>query len=148
MGILEKRGQLAAALLAGMGLITILGRGDDTGLARRYSVSGTVTLKGQPLEKGRIDFHPVDRENGRPASGEIQGGSYSLTTAVPGDGALPGQYKVTVTAKEVDNSQVLATVAKYGGGGRQHEIAKAQAAAKNLVPAKYSLADTSDLKAT
>src|SRR5437868_3529045 len=110
MSMLRMRGRLAAALLAGLGLITILGCGDDTGLGQRYPVSGTVTFKGQPLEKGRIDFIPVDSANGRPASGEIVGGSYSLTTAVSGDGAMPGQYKVTVTAKAVDNSQVISTV--------------------------------------
>jgi len=137
-----------AALVTSVVLVSVLGCGDDSGLGKRYPVSGAVRLNGAPLEKGRIDFHPTDPAKGRAASGEIQNGSYRLTTLTTGDGALPGQYKVTVTAMEVDNSKVLETVKKYGGGGRQHEIAKAAAAGKMLVPAKYTLADTSGLTAT
>lgn len=136
------------AIFVGIGLVTVLGCGDDTGIGKRYPVTGTVTFKGQPLETGRIDFHPVDAVNGRPATGEIRDGTYRLTTLTPGDGALPGQYQVTVTAMEVDTTQVEDTMIKQGGGARQHEIAKATQAAKRLVPAKYSLADTSGLTAT
>jgi hypothetical protein len=148
MTTLKMRGARVAAALAGMTLVSILGCGDDSGLGKRYPVSGMVTLKGEPLEKGRIDFQPVDPGSGRPATGTIQAGRYSLTTLVPGDGALPGQYRVTVSAKEVDNTQVVDTITKKGGGGRQHEIAKATQSGKALVPAKYSLADTSGLEAT
>jgi hypothetical protein len=138
----------SAALLAGACLIAILGCADDTGISKRFPVSGTVNFKGQPLEKGRIDFIPVDSAKCRPATGEIQDGYYTLTTLSPGDGAIPGQYKVTVTAKNVDTSKVLATVQQKGGGGRQHEIAKAQSLAKSVIPAKYSLDTTSGLTAT
>ena len=148
MSALSVRRRSVAALLAGMAVITVFGCGDDTGIGKRYPVSGTVKFKGEPVPKGRIDFKPVDPTKGRPATGEIRDGSYSLTTLTPDDGALPGQYKVTVTSKEVDTSQVTKTVMEKGGGGRQYEIAKAAAAAKNLVPAKYSLADTSGLTAT
>jgi hypothetical protein len=71
-----------------------------------------------------------------------------LTTAIDGDGALPGKYKVTIKSQDVDNTQVLETVIKQGGGGRQGDIAKAASKAKNLVPAKYQLTDTSGLEAT
>lgn len=148
MSVLRMRGlQAAAAVLAGMGLFTMLGCGDDTGIGKRYPVSGRVTFKGESLKEGRIVFQPADATNGRSASGEIRDGSYRLTTLNPGDGALPGQYKVTVTAKQVDNTQVLKTVMEKGGGGRQHEIAKANQAGKSLIPNKYSLAETSDLTA-
>jgi hypothetical protein len=138
----------AAAVLAGIGLIPVLGCGDDTGIGKRYPVSGTVKFKGEPLAKGRIDFQPTDPAKARPATGEIRDGEYSLTTLSPDDGALPGQYKVTVTAKEVDNTQVVKTIMEKGGGGRQHEIAKAAQKAKSVVPAKYGLADTSGLTRT
>lgn len=136
-----------ARLLAGVSLISAVGCGDDTGIAKRYSVYGKVQLKGQPLEKGRIDFHPMDAEKCRPATGEIKGGEYTLTTLTSGDGALPGKYKVTITAKEVDNTQVISTVMKKGGGGRQQDIAKAQHVAKSTVPSRYGLAETSGLTA-
>ena len=115
------------------------GCGDDTGLDRRYPVYGKVTYNGKPVEAGRIAFMPVDPEKQRTANGFIKDGNYTLTTAIPDDGALPGDYQVTVTAVEADTSKVVATVTKYGGGGRQHEIAAATKKAKNLVPSKYKL---------
>lgn len=136
-------------VVSGIGLATTAGCGDDTGLGTRYSVSGTVTYNGTPLEKGQITFEPVKSEgSSRAANGVIEKGSYSLTTATPGDGALPGEYKVKIVAKEVDDSKVRETIAQKGGGGRQLEIAKATKAAKNLIPAKYQLTETSQLTAT
>jgi hypothetical protein len=148
MSVFRTRGLQAAAIaLTGVGVIAVLGCGDDTGIGKRYPVSGTVTYKGEPLASGRIEFEPADPAKGRPATGEIHDGSYRLTTLTPDDGALPGDYKVTITAQQVDTSQVVKTIMEKGGGGRQHEIAKAQQGAKNLIPAKYRLADTSGLTA-
>jgi hypothetical protein len=132
--------------LAGLGLVTVLGCGDDTGLARRYPVSGTVTYKGDPVEKGRIDFKPTQAE-GRDASGEIVDGKYSLTTAVSDDSALPGPYKVTVTSVEVDTT-ALKAIAKGGLFHHDKTFAKAVRNAKRLVPSRYQLANTSGLTAT
>jgi hypothetical protein len=101
---------------------------------------------GQPVAKGTIGFVPASG-TGRAASGEIENGKYSLTTAVAGDGALPGSYKVTVIAKDVDTT---ALKAEAKGGQFHHgtpEFVKAAKGAKSLVPSRYSLADTSDLKA-
>lgn len=125
----------------------ILGCGDDSGLDQRYPVSGMVTVKGQPLPSGRIDFLPDDPEKGRPATGEIRDGAYRLTTLNENDGALPGSYKVTVASRQVDTTKVVATIKEKGGGARQHEVAKAQQSAKNLIPPKYLLAETSGLTA-
>src|SRR5262245_21062985 len=97
-------GKLATVLTSGFALVLVIGCGDDTGLAKRFAVSGTVKYKGELVEKGRIDFIPTKPAEGRAASGEIDNGSYSLTTATSGDGALPGSYNVTVTSVEVDTS--------------------------------------------
>jgi hypothetical protein len=124
--------------------LVLVGCGDSTGLGRRYKVSGTVTYKGTPVEKGVVTFQPENPE-GRSATGTIENGSYSLTTAIEGDGALPGKYKVTITSKEADLSGAMAGVP--GGSPKQDDIAKANINAKNLIPAKFSLADTSGLTA-
>jgi len=60
-------------------------------------VSGKVTADGKPLDAGTVTFIATD--NQRPnATGAIQpGGSYSLQTTEPGDGAVVGDYKVAVT---------------------------------------------------
>lgn len=150
MTTLRQAKTLALAVSTAAGLFLVVGCGDDTGLAKRYAVSGTVTYNGEPVEQGQINFIPAkgDDANARPANGTIEKGQYSLTTATPNDGALPGEYKVAVTSKSVDSSKVLETIAKQGGGGRQQDTAKATAKAKNLVPAKYQLGDTSGLTAT
>jgi hypothetical protein len=134
-----------AVALAGVGLLFVLGCGDSTGLAKRYPVSGKITYNGKPVEKGTISFVPT-APDGRSATGEISGGSYSLTTAEPGDGALPGSYKVTVIARDMDTSK-LKEVAKGGQFHHDKEFAKAVSSAKPLVPSKYSLIDTSGLTA-
>jgi len=138
----------AGAALTAVGLVLIAGCGDDTELGKRYPVSGTVTYHDRPVEKGQIQFLPADPQKQRPANGFIENGHYTLTTLTPGDGALPGDYKVTIKAMQIDDSKVNETVAKYGGGGRQEDIAKATAAAKLLVPPKYQLPETSGLKVT
>ena len=135
----------AVFTLAGVGLVMVLGCADNSGLAKRYAVSGTVNYLGKPVEKGAITFTPTQAD-GRTASGTITNGSYSLTTAEPGDGALPGSYKVTVTAKEIDTTE-LKEIAKGGQFHHDAAFAKAVKNAKPLVPAKYSLAETSGLTA-
>jgi hypothetical protein len=136
------------AALTAIGLVLIAGCGDDTGLEKRYPVSGTVTYHDEPLKKGQISFIPVDSKDRRAASGTIVDGRYTLTTATAGDGALPGKYKVAITSMEIDNTKVIETITKHGGGGRQTEIGQAAAKAKNLIPAKYMSSEMSGLEAT
>ena len=62
------------------------------------TVSGNVTLDGQPLTKGSVSFHPV--ADGPVANGTIAGdGSYTVTTGTD-TGLPPGDYKVTVVATD------------------------------------------------
>lgn len=134
-----------AAALGGMSAVLILGCGDSTGLEKRYPVSGTVTYQGKPVEKGSINFIPTQPE-GRAAGGQIEDGDYSLTTAEPGDGALPGTYKVTIIAVEVDDTK-MKEIAKGGQFHHDAAFAKALRTAKKLVPAKYQLPEMSGLTA-
>lgn len=136
-------GRAAVALVVSICLLA-LGCSDGTGLAKRYKVSGTVKYKGEPVKQGSITFSPVDAQNGRPATGTITDGSYYLTTAVDGDGALPGDYRVSIISTEVDLSAASAN-AQAGGSMRQDDVAKANLNAKKLVPAKYGIPDTSGL---
>jgi dipeptidyl aminopeptidase/acylaminoacyl peptidase len=64
-------------------------------LPERFPVSGTITVEGQPLAGGTIVFHPTDPQ-GRRATGVIRDGRYAMTTLNPDDGALPGDYKVSI----------------------------------------------------
>jgi hypothetical protein len=132
------------AVLAALGLVAFSGCGDDTGLSKRYAVSGKVTYKGAPVEKGTISFIPASAE-GRPASGQIENGSYTLTTLSPNDGAIPAKYKVTVMAQEIDTTE-MKEIAKGGQFHHDGAFAKAVKGAKSLVPSKYALAETSGLE--
>jgi hypothetical protein len=137
-----------SALFVGLTLVTAC---SDDGFGRqRYSVHGTVTYKGEKLAKGQIAFLP-EAQGGQPASGPIENGYYSLTTLTPGDGALPGKYKVTVVARDFDVEKVWpAARAKGmppGAALPQDFIAKAHKEAKSKIPTKYNLPTTTDLTA-
>ncbi len=133
------------SLVSSLLLLGAIGCGDGTGLATRYPVKGTVTYNGKPVEKGSIEFVPENNAAGQAATGEIKDGSYYLTTAIDGDGALPGKYKVQISSKEVDLSKAEANIKDKGGSLHQEDVAAANRNAKNLIPSKYSLAETSGL---
>jgi hypothetical protein len=140
------RRSVIAGLVAAV-LLFVSGCGDDDGLGQRYRVTGTVTFNGKPLEQGRINFQATTPE-GRSAAGDIQEGVYRLTTQTPGDGALPGKYRVSISAKEVDLSKVEARSKKQGGTlPSKKDLGKAFQTARRLVPAKYESPGTSGLEA-
>lgn len=59
-------------------------------------VTGKVTLDGDPVEGATVTFVP-DIPKGHTAVGRTnRGGAYTLMTMEPGDGALPGSYRITV----------------------------------------------------
>jgi hypothetical protein len=71
------------------------------------AVQGVVQHDGVPLTKGgTVLFLSVDHH--RQARGQIQDdGSYALKTLKPGDGATPGNYRVTVvTDLEIRGKEV------------------------------------------
>jgi len=149
--LLSKRWQPASVALSISALVVVLGCGDESGLSTRYKVNGKVTLKGAPISKGTINFVPSKPPvpEGRAASGEIKDGSYSLSTAGKEDGALPGEYTVTIVSLDLDMSSA-ASSKEEGGMVHQGDPAyqKATKSAKSLVPTKYNIAETSGLKAT
>lgn len=63
-------------------------------------VKGKVTLDGKPLPNSTVKFIP-SAEGGREATGVTdENGAFQLETFSSGDGALPGNYKVTVQYQE------------------------------------------------
>ena len=133
-----------------VGLTLVAGCSDDGFGRQRYSVHGTVTYKGEKLAKGQIAFVP-EAQGGQAASGPIENGYYSLSTLTPGDGALPGKYKVIVDAKDVDRERVRSAARAKGlppgAALPQPLIAKANKEAKSKIPTKYNLPTTTDLTA-
>jgi hypothetical protein len=124
--------------------------GDDSGLGRRYKVTGQVTYNGVAVPQGTVNFIPTKPAppEGRAASGVIKDGYYSMSTTGGGDGALPGEYNVAIIAVETDMTSAVAK----GPLPKIHEgdaaYLKAVKNAKKLIPDKYGVSETSGLKAT
>jgi hypothetical protein len=132
-----------AEVIAAVILGNVSGCSSDDGIGTRYPVNGKVTLKGEPVAKGTVTFTPTDQGGGRTATGDLQSdGSYTLTTATPRDGALPGKYRIAISAVEIDRS---VTKNKTGGMYRVDLLAKAPR--KVLVPLKYGDPNASGLTA-
>jgi len=70
-------------LLAGCGPANPLGR---------KPLSGSITLDGKPLERGAIEFHPLE-EGGVQSGALINAGRYSIPAH---QGATPGKYRVVI----------------------------------------------------
>ena len=105
-----------------------------SGEPRPVPVSGTVEYNGQPLTQGNVAFVPVVATEGHAARGSIgPDGSFELTTFESGDGALPGDYKVTVFAND---------------GMRDVPGSALQAVGPSLIPERYNKAGTTDLLQT
>lgn len=129
-------------------LLMVIGCGDGHGLV---PVAGQVTLDGQPVTQGRIDFFPT---SGRPSSGQLDAeGRYTLKTFEPGDGAKPGSYVVTVTSRQVSGGasepEYNSMEAELAGDVANPEDLKRKRAeplkVKWLVPQKYSNRTSSGL---
>lgn len=81
-----------------VGLLVCLLFGCGAAGSKTAIVKGTVTFKGKPVPNGTVTFVPA---SGHHATGEIRpDGSYTLTSFRPGDGAVPGTYKVIVVAMQ------------------------------------------------
>jgi hypothetical protein len=94
------------------------------------SLSGTVTLDGNPIGPGFLVFAPVSGDT-NPANGAIQtDGRYELKTANTA-GLHPGKYKVSVTV--LDQPDVPP-------GERSFVVAKSR------IPEKYNDINTSGLE--
>jgi len=142
--------QPVAIALSVSATVVVLGCGsDESGLGRRYKVTGKITYKGAPVPHGTVSFLPTKPPppEGRAAQGEITDGYYTLSTSGNNDGALPGDYNVAVIAVDLDLSKALAAnQGKPRLGNAAHQEALKEA--KKLIPTKYGLGETSGLKAT
>ena len=104
------------ALCGGLRL-GLAGCGEDPGVTDRPAtvpVSGVVTLGGNPVEGATVTFHagvpaPGQTAQGNSAVGQTDAeGRFQLKTFEANDGAVPGEYVVTISKYE----------AAASGGGR------------------------------
>lgn len=108
-------------------LVALLGCGPKR--PKTTPVSGTVTFKQQPLKGAAVWF--IAKAKGRPAMGMTdENGQYRLKTFEPNDGAVPGEYAVSVAPP-------ASKAAKPGA-----------AKSAGAFPAKYRSSETSGLHTT
>lgn len=137
--------------------LTMLAGCGTSDAPKTFKVSGTVTLEGKPVDGAIVTF--VSSENKKNAVGSTNAkGEFKLSTFGPGDGALPGSYKVTIS-KTDEAAAPPATTPPPGviAGGEISESyvppantagGKKGSGPKNLLPAKYANEQTSGLVAT
>jgi hypothetical protein len=101
------------------------GCGSDAGEEPTVRVSGTLNVDGKPVSKGTVHFHPA---KGRPATGIVQDGKFTLSTYKDGDGVIPGKNRVAV--------EVVEEVPMKDG----------DTTAKSLIPVKFMNPDKSGLQ--
>jgi hypothetical protein len=142
----------ALTAVVGVGLSAFVGCGGDD-LPKRYPVYGTVTYKGKPVESGTITFTPDDLHKGRSAGGTIKDGYYSLASLETDDGAMAGNYKVTVVAQKMITDgldpklKMMYEKAHATGGVPIPAQVKKKITVEDLVPKKYADPATSGLQA-
>jgi hypothetical protein len=134
---------LAAAITLGLVVMT----GCGTNAPKRegphtYPVSGTVTQGGTSVTGATVRFEPADGSKGATGRTDDQG-EYTLSTFAAGDGALVGDYRVSIVkmAGEGGAQAVSEDDPNYTGTEEEVEM-------KNVLPEKYSNVETSGLTAT
>ncbi len=129
---------LCSGLLALM-VLTLIGCGGsvDVNRPKRSPVSGVVTYKQQPVEGATVIFIPVGSTPGAAARTDASG-RFQLQTFDPNDGAVPGDYRVTVQKVEITTTGTAKTDDEELPPGEQ----------RSLIPEKYGVANLSGLTAT
>ncbi len=122
------RHRIWLAILALQSSIAWVGCGDRDGLPRR-AVAGSVTLDGQPLDGGRIEFQPVGLE-GTATGAAIERGLYRIGRD---QGPTPGRYRVNISAPVPTGPSSEPEDANPGRG---------QPGATERIPARYNAAST------
>jgi hypothetical protein len=110
---------LALAVLATLTFTLGCSKGGDG----RQAVSGTIKLKGEPIEIGTINFTAKDITVGSSSGALISQGAYSIPAE---QGLLPGVYIVRISAGKQTAAAVEAAPGEPGP------------LAEELVPAEYN----------
>lgn len=123
-------------------LLVVLCGGCDQSRPKLVKVQGNVTVGGKPVASGFVTFEPLDGgvvTTGRSSTGTLDAnGFYRLSTFTAADGAPPGEYLVSVEGALDGASSPTTSI---------DPNAPAAPLGNKGVPAKYSSAKTSGLKA-
>src|SRR6266849_1144283 len=122
------QGLVGALILAGLGCGS---------KGKPVKFDGLITYDDEPLGGATVQFSPIDVTRGQPAVGVTDSkGIFRLTTYAPEDGALPGEYKVTVSKLKGDKSSDTVTPPKNKMEGMQLYMQKGKEMAQEKYNAK------------
>ena len=105
--------------LAGCVCLALFTAGCGRSAVKTARLAGSVTLDGQPLKEGRLQFMPMDQDAAGPATAEIAGGRYQAAN-VP-----LGNVKAYITATRET-------------GKMNTEYSQPFPERENIIPAKYA----------
>jgi len=143
-------------------MLSQMGCGGSSGRIPTSPVSGTVSVGDKPIAGADVTFHPADNEKqGRPAFGKTNdAGEFTLSTYDDGDGAVPGEYKISIVKQSLRPDMDVKTLTPGGqgpGGGSGTDVYKKMTLGNKrekptvndaAVPPKYSDHEKSGLKRT
>jgi hypothetical protein len=147
-----------ALSLVSWALFSMVGCGDPgQGAAARkptHKVSGTITMGDSPVVNATVTFSP--KQGQPPALGKTDSsGKYTLTTYDAGDGAVEGDYVVTVSKSGGSGStgptpeEIHQAVSSGQPPPTSHSGPRqGGSSSDSLLPEKYRMANTSTLTAT
>lgn len=92
----------------------------------RYPVSGVVTLDGEPLNQGSIEFSPTNATVTTRSGSIIRNGSFQVPVE---HGLQPGEYKVVITSSTGGGTDVEED---FPGDSSAVEVAQ------EVIPARYN----------
>lgn len=92
MKAINRKFYIQGTFCCAVAVVALIGCSGGNG---RQSVSGSVTLGGQPVASGAISFRPAEGTDGPSAGGAIKDGHFTLEKA---NGLLPGKYTVGIQA--------------------------------------------------
>ena len=132
---------IVSALFLGVFCFLIGCGGGGTNLSGLAPCSGTVMLKGTPVEGASIVFIPKSGQRAAAATTDAQG-RFTVTTLNPQDGIAPGEYVVTVSKKEFYGPELPPQKDEFG------EMYNPQRPQKNTLPDQYASAERTPLTVT
>lgn len=104
-----------------------------------HPVSGVVIFEGEPIADAIVNFQLTNGTRG--ATGKTNDkGEFALMTFSPGDGAVPGDYQVSIV-------KYSAPPADYPPPPEEPDTQYVPFKAENMLPKKYSQHETSGLTA-
>ncbi|MFO0943286.1 MAG: carboxypeptidase-like regulatory domain-containing protein [Pirellulales bacterium] len=137
--------------------VCIAGCGGSSGFPKTYPVTGKVTMNGKAIEGAMVTFKLEEGKENAIGTTDSKG-EFTLSMFQPGDGAVPGAYRITVTKLPpgVTASASTPPPGQLGAADLPSDYAPptpdtnkgGPAAPKSEIPAKYSNEQSSGLRAT